>query len=61
MTIEDKELDEILKYAIDLCVDCRLSVLEYERQLAINPSEAVEKTKQYIRQISSYDEECYGL
>ena len=61
MTIKDKDMDEILKYAINLCADCRLSVLKYEEQLALNPTEAVERTKQYIRQISLYDEDCYGL
>ena len=59
MTIED--FDEILKYAANLHVNCRLSVLEYERQLALNPTEAIERTKQYIKQISLYDEDCYGL
>ena len=61
MTIKDKNMDEILKYAINLYVDCRLSVLKYEEQLALNPTKAVERTKQYIRQISLLDEDCYGL
>ena len=59
MTIED--FDEILKYADNLRVNCRLLVSEYEKQLALNPTEAVERTKQYIRQISLYGEDCYGL
>ena len=62
MIIKDKDMDEILKYATNLCVNHEISVLnEYERQLALNPSKAVERTKQYVKKISSYDEDCYGL